>query len=54
MEKALELPKMSKELSLKGFGGRVRIKRQFPEAIAHKVFEIRSSFRVGYRTAGKA
>ena len=48
--KALELPKLSKKLSLKG-SGRVRSKIIFPETIIHKAFE--TSFHVKWRTTSK-
>ena len=52
MGKVLDLPKLSKELSLKGVG-RVRIKKSFPEKIIYKIFETNSSFHVKYPNTGK-
>ena len=43
---------MSKHLGLKG-SGPVKMKKTFPQTIAHKKFETNSTFRLKYRTTGK-
>ena len=43
--KAIELPNLSKELSLERCGGWVRIENSFPETTSRKLFETNSSFQ---------
>ena len=50
--KALELPKLSKKLSLKGSGASER-QKMFSETVIHKIFDINSSFNMKYCTIRK-
>ena len=52
MSKALELPKFSKEISLRG-SGKFKTKKRFPETISYKIFETDSSFHLKQCTSGK-